>query len=69
MPRLVSWSDLQYYSIQHDAEVCKISAFDERHMEYWVIIEAGRGMRDRRNAALELIMDWIEAGKPIGEVK
>ena len=68
MPKLVSWQDRSYFSVSHDSEICKISAFDENNQEYWSIIETGKGFRDRREAALFAIMEHIEAGGKAGEV-
>ncbi len=66
--RMVSWTDRVYYSVQVDAMVGRVSGFDDRSQEHWIIVEHGKGYRERRTAAVERIMASIEAGDPVGEV-
>lgn len=65
---MITWSDRVYYSLDVDCQVGRVSGFDENHQEHWLEVEAGRGYRDRRLAAVEKIMMSIEAGDPPGEV-
>ena len=66
---MTSWNDRSYYSIAHDGHVARVSGYDEHHREFWVEIPKGKGYADRRKAALERIMEHIDAGDPPGEVK
>ena len=68
MPKMISWSDRSYYSLQVDAEVARVSGWDDHHQEHWLEVETGKGYADRRKAAVIAIMDHIEAGNPPGEV-
>jgi hypothetical protein len=65
--KMISWSDRQYYDINLDADVSRISGFDDHHMEHWIVVQSGKGYRDRRNAVLEVIMTSIERGDLAGE--
>ena len=51
-----------------DCQVSRVSGFDDHHQEHWLVIETGRGYRDRRTAAVERIMASIEAGDEPGEL-
>lgn len=68
MPRMISWSDRVRYDVQVDAQVGRVSGFDDQHQEHWMNVEAGKGYRDRRATAVLRIRDSIEAGDPPGEV-
>ena len=68
MPTMITWSERTYYSMDLDCQVSRVSGFDDHHQEHWLVIEIGRGYRDRRAAAVERIMASIEAGDPPGEV-
>ena len=68
MPTMITWSERTYYSMDLDCQVSRVSGFDDRHQEHWLVIETGRGYRDRRTAAVEKIMASIEAGDEPGEV-
>jgi hypothetical protein len=65
---MISWNDRQYYSIEHDADMARVSGFDERHQEHWMMIECGKGYADRRRDAVLKILDAIEDGHMPGEV-
>ena len=67
-PKMTSWSERQYYSMDVDANVARISGFDEHCQEHWMVVETGKGFRDRRLDALDLIVAHIEAGEEPGEV-
>ena len=68
MPTMITWSERTYYSMDLDCQVSRVSGFDDHHQEHWLVIETGRGYRDRRAAAVERIMASIEAGDEPGEV-
>ena len=68
MPTMITWSERTYYSMDLDCQVSRVSGFDDHHQEHWLVIETGRGYRDRRTAAVERIMASIEAGDEPGEV-
>ena len=68
MPKMTHWNERRYYSMDVDAEVSRVSGFDEHCQEHWMIVETGKGYRDRRNAAVDRIMVSIESGTAPGEV-
>ncbi|HUX46034.1 MAG TPA: hypothetical protein VMV57_14900 [Terracidiphilus sp.] len=68
MPTMITWSERTYYSMDLDCQVSRVSGFDDHHQEHWIVIEMGKGYRDRRLAAVERIMASIEARDPPGEV-
>ena len=68
MPKMITWSERTYYSMDLDCQVSRVSGFDDHHQEHWLVIETGRGYRDRRTAAVERIMASIEAGDEPGEL-
>ena len=68
MPTMITWSERTYYSMDLDCQVSRVSGFVDHHQEHWLVIETGRGYRDRRTAAVERIMASIEAGDEPGEV-
>lgn len=65
---MTTWSDRVYYCIHRDAEVSRVSGFDDHCQEHFIVVETGKGYRDRRDAAVEKIMASIERGDPAGEV-
>jgi hypothetical protein len=65
---MTTWSERVYYSLDFDCEVSRVSGFDDHCQEHWLVVETGKGYRDRRNAAVEKIMASIEAGDPAGEI-
>ena len=68
MPTMITWSERTFYSMDLDCQVSRVSGFDDHHQEHWLVIETGRGYRDRRTAAVERIMASIEAGDEPGEL-
>ena len=68
VPTMICWTDRVYYSVAHDDIVSRVSGFDENSQEHYMIVQGGKGYRDRRNEALLQIQDSIEAGEPAGEV-
>lgn len=69
MPLMTHWHERQYFSVPHDTDVARLSGFDDHSQEHWMIVEAGKGYRDRRAEALLKIQDAIEAGHEPGEVE
>lgn len=69
MSHMTSWNDRKYYSIEHDADVGRVSGYDTNHQEFWTVIMSGKGYVDRRNDAIVKIMESIEDGHEPGEVK
>lgn len=65
---MTTWSERVYYSFDHDAEVSRVSGFDDHCQEHFIVVETGRGYRDRRTAAVDKIMLQIEAGGLPGEI-
>lgn len=65
------YRELRYYSMQHDAEVARLSLADDRGQEYYAVIEVANGQRwrERREAALCAVDDAIVRGDEPGEVK
>lgn len=68
MASMISWFERQYYSMEWDAVVARISGIDDHHQEHWIEIETGKGYRDRRGVAIESIMAAIEQGHDPGRV-
>lgn len=69
MPRMISWSDRTYYSIQSDEHLARVTGWDDKHQEFWLEIPTGKGYATRRNDAVQRIMDAIESGRLPGEVR
>lgn len=59
------------YSVQHDAEMVRLSLVDARGGEYFAIVPAadGKAWRERRNAALDLIDEAMNAGAQPGQIE
>lgn len=66
--RMISRSERIFYSINVDCDMSRVSGFDDHHQEHWIVIEHGKGYRERRNEALTRILESIEAGDPAGKV-
>jgi hypothetical protein len=69
MPKLISWNDRSFYDIHRDEHIARVSGWDDRHQEHWMIVETGKGYAARRTAAVERIMSAIEEGHEPGEVE
>jgi hypothetical protein len=69
MPTMTHWQEVQSYSVAHDCEMARISGFDDHTREHWMMIETGAGFRERRQEAVQRIMDAIEDGHEPGEVE
>jgi hypothetical protein len=61
------WSFRNYFSVARDADVSRVSVFDDWCVEHWREIECGKGYRERRKEAILDIMDAIESGHEGGE--
>lgn len=69
MPTMTHWTEKIGYSVAHDCDMARISGFDDRSQEHYLMIETGAGYRERRAEAVERLMESIEAGDPAGELK
>lgn len=69
MPSMTSWTEVVGYSLAHDCEMARISGFDDHCQEHYTMVETGVGYRERRQEAVERLMESIEAGDPAGELK
>lgn len=65
--RMITWRDRIGWSLAHDHEMARISGYDERGQEYFMVIETGAGFRERRNEAVIRIQEYIEAVNERGE--
>lgn len=68
MPTMTHWNDRVYFSVAHDANVARVSGYDEHSQEHFMIVETGKGFAERRRDALAKIQDAIEDGHEPGEV-
>jgi len=66
---MIAWRYRTYYSIIEDEDVSRVSGFDERGQEHWMIVEGGKGLRERRDDAAVMIENSIKRGEPAGEVE
>lgn len=67
--KMTSWTEFRAYDLNYDAVMARITGFDERCQPHWLVIDGdSRGYRDRRDEALERIMQHIDAGEPAGEI-
>lgn len=69
MATMTHWTDRVYFSVVHDDIVSRVSGFDEHSREHFMIVQGGKGYRDRRTEALLQIQDAIESGHEPGELK
>lgn len=73
MSVMTHWNEVRAFSIYHDCEMARLSGFDDRSQEHWIMMPTGKldGLtyRERRELAIEHIQDWIEAGNPCGKVE
>lgn len=58
--RMITWRERQFWSLAHDHEMCRISGYDERGQEYFMVIKTGAGFRERRKEAVIRIQEYIE---------
>lgn len=66
---LSSYQIIRYYSAATDREMARISMFDERGSEFWTeVLHGGKEWRKKRDEAVELLANAIEAGDEPGEV-
>lgn len=66
-----AYHEYRYYSPLHDTEMVRLSVFDSRDAEFFMLIPAStpRRYRERRTEALEAIDYAIEHGMEPGQVK
>lgn len=70
LSRQVHFSEYEYYSVMHDAEVCRVSIPDDNGREFFAIVPVdGKGYRERREAACNTIIEAIRQGCRPGEVR
>lgn len=64
------YSEYRFWSPLTDCEAVRISMWNERDAEYFVIVKAtgARSYRERRNTALEMIQEAISLKLDPGEV-
>ena len=65
-----AFSEFRFYSPILDAEAIRISMVNARNAEFFMIIKAddGRRYREKRDEALSMIEEAIEAGLEPGQV-
>jgi hypothetical protein len=68
MPRL-RYYEFTTYSPVLDCEVARISLYDERGGEFFMIVPTGRGYRAARSKALAVMCEAIDDGVDPGEVR
>ncbi len=67
---MTTFSEFEYYSVLHDANVARVSIIDPHGAEFFMIVERDeKGYRDRRNDAIDACVEAIEAGCAPGEVR
>lgn len=57
------WTSVDYYSITHDDNVCKISVIDDNGREHFGIIRKGKDFRERKRESVFFIIDLVENGR------
>lgn len=67
---MTGYHEFRQYSPLHDCEMIRLSVFDDRGAEYWMLLPAGfpRKYRERREHALELIDYAIKKKLEPGQV-
>lgn len=65
------YHEFMFWSPILDADMCRVTLFDERGGEYYMLVdhESGKHYRRRREDALRAITAAIEIGLEPGEVK
>lgn len=67
---MTTFSEYHYWSIFRDANVARVSVPDAHGREFFMIVKTdGKGYRARRQEAVSLCMEAIEAGCDPGEVR
>ena len=67
----LTYSQIRYRTADYEHKLARISICDERGGEHFVVVHDNAGakaFRERRDEAIELIADHIEAGYDPGEV-
>lgn len=65
---MLTWNDRSFYDINRDEDVARVSGWDDKHQEHFIIVPTGKGYAARRTEAVERIMSAIEEGHEPGEV-
>lgn len=67
---MASYSEYRFWSPILDAEAVRLSLFDCRGGEFWMILSAldGKSYRQRRTEALEYMAEAVHLGLAPGEV-
>jgi hypothetical protein len=65
---MTHWVQSEHFDIWTDEDMAQITGFDERAVGHWVKIPMGKGFRERRMHAIELIQKAIEAGHQSGQI-
>ena len=59
----------RFYSVELGCNAVRVSMVDDNNAEHWIIIpDGGKGFRQRRNEAIEMIDAAIAEGEEPGEV-
>jgi hypothetical protein len=66
---MTNWQERKFFSMQHDCTMARISGFDDRQQEHWLMIETGKGYAERRTEAIGKLRDAIVEGHIPGELK
>lgn len=68
---MTTYTEYRAYSPLHDAEVVRLSMYDARGGEFFALVpaDAQKKWRERRDEALDTIMDAMDAGQFPGEVE
>lgn len=70
IPRQLHFSEYEYYSVLHDAEVCRISVPDENGREFFAVVPLdGKDYKGRRDKAMDAIVEAMRLGLRPGEVR
>lgn len=69
MTRHIHFTEYEYYSPILDDDVCRISVADEHGQEFFAIVGVnGKGYRQRRDEAIDVILQAIQQGCAPGQV-
>lgn len=68
---LSGYSEFFHYSVIHDKDMVRLSLFDERGREFFMMVPAheGKSYRERRTEALETIQSAMAAHLEPGQVR
>lgn len=60
-------SEYRFFSLIHDDDMVRVSAWNKHGDEYFALVRDGRGYSDRREEAVQMLALAIEDGRPAGE--